>query len=249
MSGHSKWSTIKRQKNLNDAKRSNSFTKIANAITLASRLGGSGDPSSNPRLKLALEQAREANMPKENIQRAIDRGLGKLAGQTLEEVIYEGFGPDKVAFYIEAITDNKLRTLSEIRYLFDRSGGALGSSGSVSYMFDRKGQIKVLSKGGELQDELLQLIDLGIEDVEDFKENGLEKYLVYTDPLKLSEIVRSLQANGFQVEAYEITYKPNTYVEIRDQEQAEKVIDFAQKLEDHNDVQKVYANLEITSLG
>jgi YebC/PmpR family DNA-binding regulatory protein len=245
MSGHSKWSTIKRQKGANDAKRGMAFTKIANAITIATKAGGSGDPEVNPRLRIPLDQARNANMPKENIQRAIDRGLGKLPGQTLEEVLYEGFGPAKVAFIVEGVSDNKLRTLQEIKNIFDRSGGALASTGAVSYMFDKKGEIRIKSKGGSEEDEELELIDFGADDIEPFEEDGAQNYLLYTDPTRLSDVANEVKNGGFQVEAMELVYKPNTTVGIGDRESAEKVLNFAEKLEDHGDVQKVHANFDI----
>src|SRR3989338_4648325 len=148
MSGHSKWSTIKRQKGTADVKRGQAFTKLANVITIAVRAGGSGDPGVNPRLRTVLEEAKSLNMPKDNIQRAIDRGLATLrqGSAGLEEVIYEGFGPGKVAFLVEGVTDNKLRTLQEIKSLFEKSGGSLGGSGSTAYMFEKVGEIKVKSK-------------------------------------------------------------------------------------------------------
>jgi len=245
MSGHSKWSTIKRAKGINDAKRGNTFTKIANFITIAAKLGNSGDPNSNPRLRLAIEQARAVNMPKDNIGRAIDKGLGNLPGQNLEEVLYEGFGPYKVAFMVEGITDNKMRTLSEVRNLFDRSGGVMGSSGSVSYMFDKKGEIKVATKGGSTDDEILELIDLGVEDVEDFEEDDAKKYLVYTEPSNLNSTHQSISGRGFNIESAEIIYKPNMTVEIKDQESADKVLSFTEKLAEHDDIHKVYSNFDI----
>lgn len=245
MSGHSKWSTIKRQKGANDAKRGQTFTKLANAIAIAARTGNSGDPNSNPRLRLAIETARGVNMPKDNIQRAIDKGMGNLPGQTVEEVLYEGFGPAKVAFLVEGITDNKNRTNSEIRNLFERSGGNLGSSGSVAYMFDKKGEIHLASKGGSSDEEILELIDLGAEDVEDFDEDGTTKYLVYTDPVSLNQVSTSITQSGYPVESSLLVYKPNLSVNINDAETARKVLDLAEKLEDHDDVQKVYANFDI----
>lgn len=151
MSGHSKWSTIKRAKGAADIKRGLTFTKVANAITIATKMGGSGDPDSNPRLRMAVDEARGVNMPKDNIQRAIDRGLGKLPGQTLEEVLYEGFGPGKTAFLVEGVTDNKMRTLQEVKNLFDKNGGSLGGQGSVAYMFDRVGEIRVKSQESRVQ--------------------------------------------------------------------------------------------------
>lgn len=245
MSGHSKWSTIKRQKGVADIKRGQTFTKIANAITITVRLTGSGDPNSNPRLKAILESAREVNMPKDNIQRAIDRGLGKLPGQTIEEVSYEGFGPGKVAFYIEGVTDNKLRTNQEVKSIFERAGGALGGQGSTAYMFDKKGEIKVKGKGGNSEDEILEIIDLGAEDVEDFKEDQLNKYLVYTNISELNTMSNKITQSGFGVESADIIMKPNITVDIHNKEIAEKVLDFTQKLEEHDDIQKVYANFDI----
>lgn len=245
MSGHSHWSTIQRQKGANDAKRGQTFTKIANIITIAARVGGSGNPDDNPRLRVALDTARGVNMPKENIQRAIDRGLGKLPGQSLEEVVYEGFGPLKVAFLVEAITDNKMRTLQEVRNLFERAGGSLGNSGSVSYMFDRKGEVRVVSKGGNKDDEMLELIDLGADDVEDYKEDGVQKYLVYTDPAQLFSMSSKVTQSGFSIDTSDLVYKPNMNVEVKNPEDAKKVIEFVERLEDHSDIQKVFGNSDI----
>ena len=243
MSGHSKWSTIKRQKGANDAKRGQAFTKVANVISLAARLSNSGDPATNPRLRLALESARSINMPKENIQRAIDRGLGNLPGQIMEEASYEGYGPGKVAFLVEAVTDNKNRTLAEVRNLFERSGGGLGSTGSTIYMFDKKGEIRVESQGKDTDDELLELIDAGATDVEEFQDEEGKKYLVETDPSEVNEVNNKITQLGFKVEEYGITYKPNITVTISDKDIEERVLNLAEKLEDHDDIQKVYANL------
>ena len=245
MSGHSKWSTIKRAKGITDAKRGQAFTKLANAVTIATKLGNSGDISANPRLRLAVEAARAVNMPKENIQRAIDRGLGKLGGQSLEEVLYEGFGPGKIAFMVEGVTDNKNRTNNEVRNVFDKSGGNMGSTGSVAYMFDRKGEIKVVSKGGDHDEELLELIDMGAEDVEDFDDEGTKKFLVYVEVPELNNVNHKIAEAGYTVESAEIIYKPNMLTEIKDKETADKVFTFMEKLEDNDDVQKVYGNFDI----
>lgn len=244
MSGHSKWATIKRAKGVTDIKRGQTFTKISNAISLAARLGNSPDPDSNPKLRMALELAKKVNMPKENVQRAIDRGLGKLPGQMLEEVLYEGFGPGKVAYVVEGVTDNRLRTNQEIKHLFDRSGGNIGGQGSTIYMFDKKGQIRVASKGGSTDDEMLELIDLGAEDVEDF-EDGDRKYLVYVESPELNTMGTNITQSGFAVEESELVLKPNITVEIEDPELAQKVVDFTEKLEELDDVQKVYANFDL----
>ncbi len=241
MSGHSKWSTIKRQKGAADIKRGLTFTKIANVITIAVKLGGSGDPESNPRLRMATEAARAVNMPKENVQRAIDRGLGKGGAAALEEVIYEGFGPGKVAFYVEGLTDNRLRTLQEIKNLFERSGGSLAGQGSVAYMFEKKGEIRVKGKGGSAEEEMLELIDLGAEDVEEFTEN-IQGYLVYTQSSELNTMGTKITQAGYRVENQELVMKPTILQEVTDKEIAQKVIEFIEKLEEQEDIQKVYDN-------
>ncbi len=245
MSGHSKWSTIKRAKGAADAKRGVTFTKVGNAITIAAKLGNSGDSESNPRLRMALEEARSVNMPKENIQRAVDKGLGNLPGQSLEEVIYEGYGPSKVAFLLEAVTDNKLRTLAEMKNIFDRSGGALGGNGSTAYMFKKVGEIKVESKGGDSQDEILEIIDGGAEDVEELNEDGKLKYLVYVDPTGFSATNDFLKQKGYTVESSEIIMKPSLTVKIEDKEKADQLLNFLDKLDSSDDIQKVHANFDI----
>lgn len=262
MSGHSKWSTIKRAKGAADIKRGLTFTKVANAITIATKLGGSGDPESNPRLRMVMEEAKTVNMPKDNVQRAIDRGLGKLPGQSLEEVLYEGFGPGKVAFMVEGVTDNKMRTLQEVKNLFERGGGSLAGSGAVSYMFDRVGEIKVQSSKFQVlpagrqapsskfqvsseEEETLELIDLGAEDIESYEESGIRYYLIYTEASLLNEVSNKLTQAGYKIEQAEIVRKPNIIVEIKDAQSAQKVLDFAQKLEESDDIQKVYANFGI----
>lgn len=245
MSGHSKWSTIKRAKGAADIKRGLTFTKVANAITIATKLGGSGDPNSNPRLRMVMEEAKSVNMPKDNVQRAIDRGLGKLAGQTLEELVYEGFGPSKVAYIVECVTDNKLRTLQEVKNLFERNGGGLAGQGSVSYIFSKKGEIRVVSKGTNKDDEMLELIDLGAGEIEEYIEENIQHYLVYVESANLNTMSNKIVQVGYGVESQEIVIKPTVIQEIKDKADAKKVLDFTQKLEDLEDVQKVYANFEI----
>lgn len=236
MSGHSKWSTIKRAKGAADIKRGQTFTKVANAITIATKLGGSGDPDSNPRLRMVMDEAKAVNMPKENVQRAIDRGMGKGEGQPLEEVLYEGFGPSKVAFLVEGVTDNKLRTLQEIKNIFEKSGGSLAGQGAVSYMFERVGELRVEGKGGSIEDEMLELIDLGAKDI--------QGYLVYTEASNLTEVGNKITQAGYGVESQGLVYKPTILVEIKDNEEASKVLDFVEKLEESDDIQKVYTNLQ-----
>ncbi len=244
MSGHSKWSTIKRQKGVADIKRGQTFTKLAKAITIAVKLGGSGEPNANPRLRMAYDTARAANMPKDNIDRAIERGLG-AGKEALEEVVYEGFGPGQVAFIVEGVTDNKLRTNQEIRSIFERNGGHLAGVGAVSYMFEKKGEVRVRGRGRDKDEEMLELIDLDAEDVEDFEEEGVQKYLVYTNSSELNTIGNNITQAGFEVETKELVMKPNTMQTINNKELAERVINFAEKLEDNEDVQKVYSNLDI----
>lgn len=243
MSGHSKWSTIKRQKGVADIKRGLTFTKVANAITIAAKFGGSGDPEMNPRLRMVIEEAKSVNMPKENVQRAIDRGLGKLPGQLLEEVAYEGFGPAKAAFIVEGVTDNRLRTLQVIKNIFEKSGGSLGSTGSAGFMFSQKGEIRVASKGGNVDDELLELIDCEAEDVDSFEDE--HSYLVYTEPTKLAQVSNKITQAGYRVESQELIMKPTVTVTIDDKEKAQKVLEFTEKLEELDDVQKVFSNFEI----
>ncbi len=244
MSGHSKWSTIKRAKGVADAKRGQTFTKLAKAISLAAKLGANGDPNTNPRLRMVVEEARTENMPKDNIQRAIDRGLGKLPGQTIEEVVYEGFGPSKVAFYAEGVTDNRMRTNQEMRNLFERSGGNLGNPGSVAYMFDKLGEVKVISKGGQKDLEILELIDLGAEDVEDYIDENIQKYSVYVQGSELNTMGNKITQAEYIIESQDLVMKPNILTEITDPEVANKVIEFLEKLEEHDDIQKVFTNLK-----
>ena len=253
MSGHSKWSTIKRAKGVADIKRGLTFTKVANNITLAAKLGGSGNPDDNPRLRMVMEEAKTVNMPKENIQRAIDRGLGKLPGQTIEELLFEGFGPGKVAYMIEAVTDNRLRTLAEVKNLFDKSGGALAGTGAVSYMFKSLGEIKIKSKNGNVDEEMLELIDLGAEDVEEEESlndspsyNKIQYYLVYTEATKITEVGTKITQAGYTIESSELVRKPTILVEIKDKETAEKVIAFTERLEERDDIQKVFANFNLS---
>lgn len=245
MSGHSKWSTIKRQKGVADIKRGLTFTKFTNAITIAVKIGGSVDPNSNSKLRSALESAHTVNMPKDNVQRAIDRGLGKLPGQNFEEVLYEGFGPSKVAYLAEGVTDNKLRTNQEIKNIFEKCGGHLGGQGSVAYMFNKNGEIKLKTKGGEKDDEILELIDLGAEEVEDFIESDIQKYLIYVPISELNTMSNKVTQSCFEIESSEVSYKPIITVDIQDIEAVKKVIEFTDKLEELDDIQRVYANFDI----
>jgi len=238
MSGHSKWSTIKRQKGVADAKRGQAFTKISNAITIAVRSGGGiSDPNSNFKLRLAIEKARAANMPKDNIDRAIKRAEGKDGG-IVEEILYEGFGPGGTAFLIETVTDNRQRTFSEVRNIVSKNGGNLGEPGSVSYLFDRKGEI-VVQKGVLSFDEIFSLgLELGVEDIEDDE----QVCFLYTSPTDLFDFKNKLEEKGLIIESAEIVYKPKSGVELSGEDQ-EKVFAISDHLEELDDVQKVHNNM------
>ncbi len=240
MSGHSKWSTIKRQKGATDAKRGAVFTKLGNTIAIAVREGGSGDPESNFKLRLAMEKAREANMPKENISRSIDRGLGKGEASSLEAAVYERFGPHGVSVIVDAITDNKTRTGSELRNFFEKAGGNLGSPGSVSYLFKRVGEIEIAKDGLTID----KIFDKALEaEAEDVGENP-ETYSVYTKPEDLHKVKEKLEQLGVKIEAAEIIYRPNLETMITlEEEKKLSVENFLENLADLDDVQAVFANL------
>src|SRR3989344_5718078 len=235
MSGHSKWATIKHQKGVADARRGQLFTKLARAITVAAKDGEDSD--SNFKLRLAMDKAREANMPKENIKRAIEKGSGSGGGGELTEVIYEGYGQEKVAVMVEVVTDNKNRTVSELKKIFEMSGGNLGEPGSVAFQFKRKGRIEV-EGGGEA--EMLKLIDLGGEEVEPV-EGGLE---VAVEAEKLTESKGRIEAAGFKVKLAELIYAPLSLLPVEDKVK-ERVKGFLAKLVDHDDVQNVYTNADL----
>ena len=241
MSGHSKWSTIKRQKGAADAKRGQLFTKLSNAITIAVRQGGNvTDPNSNPRLRLAIDTARNANMPKDNIERAIQRAINKQAGD-MSEVLYEGFGPGGVSVIVEAITDNKQRTTPEVKSAFDKSGGSLGVPGSVSYQFEQKGLITVEKSGKSSDDLFLLAAEHGAEDIEEVD----EEVLVYTSPDELGKVRDGMMRDGLSVKGAELTRRPIVIKIIEDKDQSEKLFAFLERLESMDDVQKVYANYDI----
>ena len=242
MSGHSKWSQIKRQKGVADVKRGQTFTKMANAITIATREGGGGDPASNFKLRLAIDQARAVNMPKENIQRAVERGLGKgVTGVRLESVTYEGYGPGKVAVIVEATTDNKNRTTSEVKGIIERWGGTFVAPGAVSWMFSDEGVIVVPKEGKGLNEIFEVAAEAGAEDIE---EAG-DVVEVYTKPTDLESIKNALIQKGLNPKSTEISKKPSATVKITDSETAQKVLKLMEKLEDLDDVQKVWSNFDI----
>jgi YebC/PmpR family DNA-binding regulatory protein len=241
MSGHSKWSQIKRQKGVADAKRGQVFTKIAMAITIAVKAGGGiTDPNQNFRLRLEIEKARMANMPKENITRAIERGVGKGGKGELAEVLYEGFAPSGVSVIVEAVTDNKQRTTPEIKSLFEKNGGTLGVPGSVGYQFQQVGEIVALKKEKTFDDIFLLAVDMGATDVED---SG-EEVVIYTSAADLAKVKEGIQ-ESLAITSAELIRKPLTAIQITDKEVAEKLLQFIERLDNHDDVQKVYANFDI----
>ncbi|MGM0401015.1 MAG: YebC/PmpR family DNA-binding transcriptional regulator [Chloroflexota bacterium] len=240
MSGHSKWSTIKRQKKANDQKRGKLFTKLAHEIVVAVREGGE-DPEYNFRLRLALDRARDANMPKDNIQRAIDRGTGKsLDGKALEEGFYEGYGPEGIALMIHYLTDNKNRAVSEIRHVLSTHGGNLGSDGCVSWMFSQKGYIAIDPGAMDPEEVALEAIDAGAEDVE-IDEEGVEVYTAVED---FKEVSDTLEGAGFEIDNAELLWEPQTTKTLSEKDTM-KVMRLVEALEDLLDVQDVYSNLDL----
>jgi len=241
MSGHSKWATIHRQKEVTDQKRGQVFTKLANAIIVSVRdSGGMTDPEHNFKLRLAIEKARGVNMPKENIQRAIDRAAGKGEGQTFSEVTYEGYGPGGVGVLVETMTDNRQRTVQEVKNIFDKSGGSIASPGAVAFNFRKVGTLTVEVTGNK-DEGILKIIDLGAEEVEE-TENLLE---IHVAPENLMVIKDQLTAAGFVVKTVEVEMKPINLVTITEPKLAQQVFNLLDKLESLDDVQKVYANFDI----
>ncbi len=240
MAGHSKWANIKRRKSAVDAKRGKLFTKIAREIQAAARMGGP-DPEANIRLRFALDKAKAANMPKENIQRAINRGAGLEKGDDLEELTYEGYAPHGIAVIVEVLTDNKRRTVAELRHIFSKAGGNLASNGAVAWQFERKGQITVKLDGVDEDELFMVAADAGAEDVE-FDEGAA---VVTTADTDLAAVRNALVDAGYQVEEAELTMVPKTEMTLP-LDQAMKVTALLEKLEDMDDVQRVHSNLAMS---
>src|SRR5438445_4413969 len=239
MSGHSRWQTIKDKKGAADAKRGRVFTRLIKEITVAARLGG-GDPEGNPRLRTVILAAKAANMPKDNIEKAIKKGTGELPGVSYEEVVYEGYGPGGVALFVQALTDNRNRTLPEIRHLFAKFGGNLGESNCVSWMFEKKGYI-VLPKGGRSDEELLEVVlEAGGDDVRDDGDN----WEVLAPPERLEAVREALVARKIPVASAEVAMVPKTTVRVEGKK-AQQLLSMIEALEEHDDVQNVWANFDI----
>ena len=239
MSGHSKWATIKRKKAVTDSRRGKVFTQIIKEITIAAKSGG-GDPSGNPRLRLAIEKAKSSNMPADNIKRAIMKGTGELPGVSYEDVTYEGYGPGGVALIIESVTDNKNRTVSEIRHLLERNGGKFGATGSVAWMFHKKGTIRT-PKGTMSEDDMLSIVlDAGADDL---RLDG-DSFEITTSPEAFEAVKKAIEDKHITVEEAEIHKVPENTVKVEGPD-AEKVLKLMEALEEHDDTQHVYANFDI----
>jgi len=239
MAGHSKWANIKHRKGAQDAKRGKMFTKIIKELTVAARIGG-GDPDSNPRLRSAVDKAKQANMPKDNVDRAIKKGIGELDGVNYEEGIFEGYGPGGVALIVEFLTDNRTRTVADVRHCFSKYGGNLGVSGSVAFLFDRKGLISFST-----DNDFDQIFEIALEaGAEDVKDEG-DVYEVITDPGSFIEVRDAMAEDGLVWETAEISMLPQTQVQLSGKP-AETMLKLMDALEDNDDVQNVYANFDIS---
>jgi len=241
MSGHSKWSTIKRKKGAADAKRGKLFSKLIKEITMAAREGGGGDPNSNIRLKNAIDKAKQNNMPADNIERAIKRGTGEDAdAASYEEITYEGYGPGSVAMLVEALTDNKNRTAADVRHIFTKHGGKLGGSGSVAFVFERKGFIQVPKD--DVSEE--QIFEAAIEAGADNVEDGGEVWDIYTEYTDFDAVRTNLKDGGLEIDNSELIMQPNTTVKVTGKD-AQNMLKMMEMLEDNEDVQNVWANFDI----
>lgn len=241
MSGHSKWAQIKHKKAHTDAKRGKVFTKIVKEIATAAKLGG-GDPEGNPRLRTAIDNAKEVNMPHDNIKKAIMKGTGELPGVSYEEYLYEGYGPAGVAVMVEVMTDNKNRTVPEIRHIMSKNGGSLGESGCVSWIFEKKGYILV-GKKKTSEDVLMAVaLDAGAEDMKNDPQE--ENFEIITAPEDFAAVKEAVEKAGLPVESAEVTMLPKTYV-VLDEKAADQMVRLIDALEDNDDVQNVYANFDI----
>jgi YebC/PmpR family DNA-binding regulatory protein len=240
MSGHSKWHTIKHKKGALDAKRGKIFTKLIKEITVAARTGGSGDVDSNARLRKAVTDAKAQNMPNDTIDRAIKRGTGELEGVNYEEITYEGYGVGGVAVMVETMTDNRNRTVAELRHLFSKNGGNLGENGSVAWMFDKKGLI-IVDKEAKSEDELFEIaIEAGADDMQD---EG-EVFEIYTAPENFDAVLDAVKAAGIEPQASEVSLIPQNYIKLEGAD-AKQMLKLYDAIDDNDDVQKVYANFDI----
>lgn len=238
MAGHSKWNNIKHKKGKEDAKKAKVFAKMSRYITVAARSGGL-DPEFNPELKVAIDKAKSENMPNDNIERALKKAAGDQAAADFEEILYEGYGPSGVAVMVTALTDNRNRTAPDVRHAFDKNGGNLGTTGCVSFMFDKLGTIIIEKSAKVDEDDLtLQAIDLGADDIEVLD----DAYEITTSPENFLAVKNGLEEVGFEIAAGEIGYLPQNYVDLEDEEDIKKMTKLIDMLEDHDDVQEVFHN-------
>ncbi len=240
MSGHSKWANIKHRKGRQDAIRGKAFTRLGKEITVSARAGG-GDVKDNPRLRLAVQNAKAVNMPNDNIDRAIKKGTGELEGVTYEEITYEGYAPNGVAIILETVTDKKIRTVSEIRALFGKLGGSMGKSNSVIWNFERKGVVSIKSKGKSEEDLLEHVLESGAEDIE-WDEESSRIVCQMTD---FGNVMKYFEENGFEITEGKLEYVPKDTLKISTVDAARKILKFIDAFEDHDDVQNLYHNMEI----
>jgi YebC/PmpR family DNA-binding regulatory protein len=239
MAGHSKWANIKHRKGAQDAKRGKVFTKIIKELTVAARISG-GDPDANPRLRTAIDKAKQANMPKDNVDRAIKKGTGDLDGVNYEEGIFEGYGPGGIALIVEFLTDNRTRTVADVRHIFGKYGGNLGVSGSVAFLFERKGLIS-FSADNDFDQVFEAALEAGAEDV---KDEG-DVYEVITDPADFIEVREAMTATGLQLETADVAMLPQNQIQLEGKP-AETMLKLMDALEDNDDVQNVFANFDIS---
>src|SRR5438876_3855759 len=243
MSGHSKWAQIRRSKGVNDARRGQLFTRLGREIVVAVREGGSGDPAANFRLRMAIQRARDANMPMDNIERTIKRAVGSSEGANLEEITYEGYGPGGTALLVYTLTENRNRTVAEVRNAFNRNGGNMGENGCVDWLFEGKGIIEVEIQGHDPDEMSLEAIDLGADDVDPVEAED-ETMTIYTDPSDLEKVRQALEAKKYKVVKAESTMLPKTKIELSDEKVAHQVMRLVEKLEDLDDVQSVYSYVD-----
>lgn len=241
MAGHNKWSTIKHKKAKADAQKGKIFTKLAREIIVATKHGG-GDPETNFRLRVAIDKARSNNMPNDNIKRAIQKGLGDADGDNYEEVIYEGYGPGGTAMMLDILTDNRNRTAGDIRHIFSKNGGNMGETGCVSWMFERKGYLTIESPELNEDDLMLLVLEAGSEDM-DYSDDFVE---IYTSAENFEEVQAFLKKKGIEFKDSEVTMIPQNTVEVTNLEQAQKIMNLIDALENHDDVQNVYSNVDIS---
>ncbi|MBM7623204.1 YebC/PmpR family DNA-binding transcriptional regulator [Sporohalobacter salinus] len=242
MAGHSKWANIKHQKKKEDRKRAKLFSKLSKRIAVEAREGG-GDPEKNPNLRMAIQKAKDNNMPKDNIQRAIDRGTGNLDGVEYERIIYEGYGPAGVALYFDLMSDNRNRTASELRHLLSQYDGNLGEKGCVAWMFDRKGQLIIDRTELEVDEDdvMMSALEAGAEDIS-IEEQVIE---IITEPSDLEDVRTSMEEDSYKFSSGDVVMIPENTVKVDNKKDAQKVLDLMDEIEDHDDVQDVYSNFDI----